>query len=55
MKHDENGNPVAAGTTRVDDSALDFCGESEGGFPCGEFCWDDEMDATPVLPPAKDK
>lgn len=28
----------------IEDCPLDVAGESEGGFPCGEFLWDVEKE-----------
>ncbi len=43
----ENSQMVSGEKAEQPDMALDFSGESEGGFPCGEFLWDDEEELAP--------
>ena len=45
MTQKNNEDPVRKEGGRIDASALDVRSESEGGFPCGEFLFDDEEEA----------
>ncbi len=47
MTHFRKDMNIAEESALTEDCPLDVAVESEGGFPCGEFLWDDEEDAEP--------
>ncbi|MDR0934492.1 MAG: hypothetical protein LBM56_05370 [Burkholderiaceae bacterium] len=49
MTDQDNNKALPEQKALIDDSALDATSESEGGFPCGEFLWDEEEDAPPAI------
>ncbi|WAW09699.1 hypothetical protein NB640_10785 [Oxalobacter vibrioformis] len=50
MTHQNSNGTAPEKSAAIKDCPLEMVLESEGGFPCGEFLWDDEDAAAAAAP-----
>lgn len=48
MTHQYSNGTALKKDTTLEDCPLEMTAESEGGFPCGEFLWDEEEDVAAI-------